>query len=835
MPATVARAAIRILRPTQSRRKLSGGSVHHQLPLELDPTDPITLSNEFDRTQSIQDLRGQLEKAGFTDIEVIPVSLETIDTVVDRLEKEMKSKQQHGQELIVFQLCDGTELDGYPGVSIIKALEKYNIPFTGSDSAFYIISSSKPVLKRELQAAQVPTSSFKEFANPPQMEDLQDIIKEITFPMIVKPSISYASINISLKSVVHTPEELLQQINESLNAATGGGTCRDSNDNNDNSDISEDSDIHRGSRHHTNVMEPRVRTRAFLPKEGGLHLDQIDIETPTVFVEKFLTGREFTALVVGDEDWGVRVYPVAERVFAPNLDKFARLLSFDQYWDGYTLEGGNGKDDGFCKYEMAEMAWQKPLQEVAKNAYLALQGSGYGRVDIRTVDMDKCEPFVLEVNANCGLSFEKDSSSLANILIMSKIAAPGFVCDLLDHALQRNKRLNNLPETNEQEHHADVLLEKVDKGFLTTEFQQSRLYIHGLQEEFLESNKLDKLEAVSGGAALALTRLEGDLQYYKSHFDKLAISYTELATKERFLGFIAEEIPLNISLEDNREMEVKAAEAKKAEEIMELSVIELQNQIKETAELACTEYDGLHQGVLDMTKALKEMQSMERALAEMKKMDDQYRGMTLEHSQSVLAAQTQQLYQLHQDIDEITSEIENLKWQESKLRERNQKLETQCIQVESQAKDAIRMNALRCPEIEDAYRSCLAVTNQYQEGVGLKSIQYSADSSSLILEYLVVPGSATIQAINSSLSSSSATGVVVSNKGRGSGKNGNNNNKVIMTQFLIKIHPKSGRLLSASIENAGCDVKDIIQIAKARNDISFLVVETLDRVMKAHP
>ncbi|ORZ27115.1 hypothetical protein BCR41DRAFT_300385 [Lobosporangium transversale] len=390
MPATVARAAIRILRPTQSRRKLSGGSVHHQLPLELDPTDPITLSNEFDRTQSIQDLRGQLEKAGFTDIEVIPVSLETIDTVVDRLEKEMKSKQQHGQELIVFQLCDGTELDGYPGVSIIKALEKYNIPFTGSDSAFYIISSSKPVLKRELQAAQVPTSSFKEFANPPQMEDLQDIIKEITFPMIVKPSISYASINISLKSVVHTPEE------------------------------------------------------AFLPKEGGLHLDQIDIETPTVFVEKFLTGREFTALVVGDEDWGVRVYPVAERVFAPNLDKFARLLSFDQYWDGYTLEGGNGKDDGFCKYEMAEMAWQKPLQEVAKNAYLALQGSGYGRVDIRTVDMDKCEPFVLEVNANCGLSFEKDSSSLANILIMSKIAAPGFVCDLLDHALQRNKRLNNV-------------------------------------------------------------------------------------------------------------------------------------------------------------------------------------------------------------------------------------------------------------------------------------------------------------------------------------------------------------------------------------------------------
>lgn len=28
-------------------------------------------------------------------------------------------------------------------------------------------------------------------------------------------------------------------------------------------------------------------------------------------------------------------------------------------------------------------------------------------------------------------------------------------------------------------------------------------------------NQLDKLEAVSGGAALALTRLEGDLLHYK--------------------------------------------------------------------------------------------------------------------------------------------------------------------------------------------------------------------------------------------------------------------------------------------------------------------------------
>ena len=50
---------------------------------------------------------------------------------------------------------------------------------------------------------------------------------------------------------------------------------------------------------------------------------------------------------------------------------------------------------------------------------------------------------------------------------------------------------------------------------LTSDFQNSRLYIHGLQEEFLVENGLEKLEALSGGAALALTRIDGDLQYYK--------------------------------------------------------------------------------------------------------------------------------------------------------------------------------------------------------------------------------------------------------------------------------------------------------------------------------
>ncbi|KAF8936244.1 hypothetical protein EDD21DRAFT_403546 [Dissophora ornata] len=442
MSTTIPLAAIRILRPMQGRRPLSSYNLAAEATggdsgdIGQGPTDPITLSNEFDRGEAVQDLKNQLEKAGFTDIDVVPVSIHTIVEVAEELEKEMKRKQGLGQDLVVFQLCDGTELDGYPGVSMIYELENRQIAFTGSDSAFYIISSSKPILKRELQAAHVPTSAFQEFVEVPRMNELDNIINEIGFPMIVKPSISYASINISMNSVVHTPEQLLEQINLSLTASKTGGKLGDQ------------IELVLEQDQKPLQMQQQVKMSEKIAQKDKT--TEFDIETPTVFVEKFLAGLEFTVLVVGDKDWGIRVFPVAERAFDPKLGKFERLLAFDQYWDGYDLEGGGGNED-FCKYQMADDAWQKQLQQVAKEAYLALDGNGYGRVDIRTVEMDKCEPVVLEVNANCGLSFEKDSSSLANILLMSNVSPPGFVRDLVEHALHRNKRLNGMTHTHLQD------------------------------------------------------------------------------------------------------------------------------------------------------------------------------------------------------------------------------------------------------------------------------------------------------------------------------------------------------------------------------------------------
>lgn len=64
----------------------------------------------------------------------------------------------------IVQLCDGTEVDGYPGISVIKRLlsqpftirgqtyappsSPLSLPFTGAQDAFYSLFVSKVVMKR---------------------------------------------------------------------------------------------------------------------------------------------------------------------------------------------------------------------------------------------------------------------------------------------------------------------------------------------------------------------------------------------------------------------------------------------------------------------------------------------------------------------------------------------------------------------------------------------------------------------------------------------------------------------------------------------------------------
>lgn len=268
---------------------------------------------------------------------------------------------------IFLNLCDGTEVDGYPGNSVVKYLESQSAFFTGSGSKFYEISTSKPVLKTLLQKHSVKTAEF-------ELINYNSIPSKIGYPLIVKPSVSYGSINISTSSICSTPQEL------------------------------------------SNYLSSTPMTQE-------------------LFVESFLSGREYTVLVTSS-----KVYTPAERVFDKNIPIMERILTFDICWSGCDLDNNNDGQvpDQPYSYHSAPIELHEILKNLARDAFNAVGGDGYGRVDIRQKTQDLgSDCLVLEVNANCGLAFGSMASSLGEILILSKVSPAQFLSEICHFALQR--------------------------------------------------------------------------------------------------------------------------------------------------------------------------------------------------------------------------------------------------------------------------------------------------------------------------------------------------------------------------------------------------------------
>ena len=143
----------------------------------------------------------------------------------------------------------------------------------------------------------------------------------------------------------------------------------------------------------------------------------------TFLAEQFIQGPEFTLFVCGrwDRPESIWSLPPAERVFHPSIPPEERFLSYDRYWACYQAESAPPAGEAFYAYQRCGDDLQARLTQLGQAAYIACRGHGYGRVDIRK-DSKSGELYVLEVNANCGLSGD-DQTSLGSIL---KIADMSF-------------------------------------------------------------------------------------------------------------------------------------------------------------------------------------------------------------------------------------------------------------------------------------------------------------------------------------------------------------------------------------------------------------------------
>jgi len=341
-------------------------------------------SPEYDLPAFREEVRTWFEALGY-EYRWTPVTLENLPSVMASLEPARREGR-----CLVMNLCDGNEIDGSPGMTVVRALESAGIPFTGSSSFFYVITTHKVPLKSRLRERGVSTSPFVPLRTLP--EDLARLEAEVGYPAFIKPEVSAGSGGIGIRSRVTDAQAGMDRL-----AVLLGG---------------EDGEFYRRS---------------------GL------------FAERFVDGPEFTVFVVADRTapLGARAYPPVQRLFHSEVPAHERFLSYDRYWSEYKEESRFSPGEPFYRYGLAPAHLHERLGDLATRAFVALEGRGYGRVDIRIEERTN-QLFVLEVNANCGLSGDQETS-VGEMLCLSKIPVTRLISEILHDAYDHAIALGHLP------------------------------------------------------------------------------------------------------------------------------------------------------------------------------------------------------------------------------------------------------------------------------------------------------------------------------------------------------------------------------------------------------
>jgi D-alanine-D-alanine ligase len=339
----------------------------------LDTSDS-TLQYYYDYGQSKAEYSRAFAEIGCT-WEWVNVRLGETEAAIQKI------KAQNGLTNIVINLCDGDELNGVPGVSVIDALERHDLAYTGANEDFYRITTSKIPMKEAFDRFDVPTPKWRVIdATAP---DLDGLFTGISDTLIVKPAISAGSMGLGIRNVVGSEQELKGILAE---------------------------------------------------MKEGFHGWNVD--AGGVFVEQFIKGREFTTLVVGStgNPGKPHVYTPVERVFHDSLPEKEKFLSFDRLWNLYDSEQRLPGDENLYNYCEAPPELTAALKKITIDAYTSVGGTGYGRLDIR-MDTHTGRLYVLEVNAQCGLSEDEDYTSIGAILRFDKKSFTYLMIEIIDDAL----------------------------------------------------------------------------------------------------------------------------------------------------------------------------------------------------------------------------------------------------------------------------------------------------------------------------------------------------------------------------------------------------------------
>ena len=354
----------------------------HQLKIwllipQVDSDDP-NIQYYYDFSEGLKEFTKVFDELN-ADWKWQPVTINNYRKVIDEI-----AFSANGKLPFIFNLCDGDEVNGVPGISVIHYLQEKGLCFSGSSAYFYKVTSSKATMKQAFDFANVSTPKWELIEHKDQSID--GIFERLGSPLIVKPAISNGgSMGITIKNVVHTEAELQEQLQLMFSGYHGWNLS-----------------------------------------SGG------------VVIEQFIKGPEYTTLIVGSSDQPNECinYLPAERIFHDSLPETERFLSFDRLWEFYENETAMPEQGSFYEYALPALELIPALQQLTLDAYRAVKGTGYARLDIR-MDAQTKKLYVLEVNAQCGLSEDEDYTSIGAILRLSEKSFTQLIAEIIDDGLRK--------------------------------------------------------------------------------------------------------------------------------------------------------------------------------------------------------------------------------------------------------------------------------------------------------------------------------------------------------------------------------------------------------------
>jgi D-alanine-D-alanine ligase len=129
-------------------------------------------------------------------------------TLTDPIKENLRELDAREHYDIYLNVCEGHELDGssdqtYQGVDVVRALEELNLPFTGVPSRWF-----DPTREEMQAAADAHGVGFAKGYQVRSVEEAEQLVKNLRFPIMVKHHKSYGSTGMFKDSKATTLDEV---------------------------------------------------------------------------------------------------------------------------------------------------------------------------------------------------------------------------------------------------------------------------------------------------------------------------------------------------------------------------------------------------------------------------------------------------------------------------------------------------------------------------------------------------------------------------------------------------------------------------------------------------